>query len=180
MAAKGKKQERHEHDFYQTPWYIVKEIEKFLPADLGDVLDPAAGNGVFQDVLGHKANTWQNVDIRPEASAKGCLTADFLTYCDGLEYDTIITNPPFSLLDDFIDVALTVWGPERLIYFTRLSALEGVGRYNRIWRHHPPRQVVILPRRPSFTGNGKTDQWAYCWLLWGDVPGSGIAWTGCQ
>ncbi len=34
-------------------------------------------------------------------------------------------------------------------------------------------EVCVIPRRPSFTGDGKTDATEYAWFLWGtDRPGT--------
>lgn len=176
------KQPRAEGDLYATPLAIIDTILPYLPKDIGRVLDPAAGDDRFRARLGHLAGEWHSLDIAP--GAEGVEAADFLAWAhEGYHtrkgtVDTVITNPPFSLIENFIVDGLGM-NPKRLIYLARLSVLESGGRYERLWRHarYQPKRVIILPNRPSFRGKGKTDQWAYAWFCWGDVLGRGLGWA---
>ena len=201
--------ERHLSDEYLTPKSIVATLRPYLPERLGLTLDPAAGDGVFQEVLGDRAAQWFNIDIRPEAKAQDCVTANYLVTQDRhwtrdgrpvpmpTSFDTIVTNPPFSLITEFLLTSFTVlngwdwivntvrgnyqpWPPgKRLAFFARLALLEGTGRLEDLWQHPTlrPTAVVTLPRRPKFPGFATQDRWAYAWFLWGDVPVQGLQWV---
>ena len=53
-----------------------------------------------------------------------------------------------------------------LLYLLRLAFLEGQDRGKGLWSDFPPYSVHALSRRPSFTGNGKTDATAYAVYVW--------------
>lgn len=170
--------DRHEHDFYSTPAHVVRGLRPFLPERLGDVLDPAAGDGVFQQELGDMAFEWMNIDIRADAKAVECVIESFLGPPDDSMYgfDTIITNPPFNLIEPFIEQAHAL-KPRRIIYLARLSLLEGKGRFVRIWQRYPPSRVIVLVQRPRFRPDKGSDRWSYAFFCWGDMPpGPAIQW----
>ena len=89
--------------------------------------------------------------------------------------DTIVTNPPYggrsNLAWQFVARALEVAPVGAQIWFLlRLNWLgDGERTHQRAsWLrdgNHPAR-VLILERRPSFTGNGRADASAYAWMLW--------------
>jgi hypothetical protein len=80
-----------------------------------------------------------------------------------------IETLPFRRAEDFARRAL-----ERarvgVALFTRLQWLETVGRYNRLFKDHPPTLIAIYAERvPSHMGRwepkGSTAT-GYCWLIW--------------
>lgn len=83
--------------------------------------------------------------------------------------DWTITNPPFRLAEPFIARALET-SRHGVAVIVRSAFLEGVGRYNALFRFTPPSRVlqfserVVMHRgRLSATGSTAT---AYCWLIW--------------
>lgn len=162
-------------DCYTTPDPVIRSVLPLLPMLLGRTLDPAAGDGAFERVLGHRASTWTNIDIR-DTDAPHFEQRDFLSVSCRGNYETIIANPPFARADDFIRHALEQ-RPYRVVMFGRLALLESRGRFANLWQYFPPRQVAVLVDRPSFIASGNTDRWAYAWFLWGAVPGQGLTWV---
>jgi len=53
-----------------------------------------------------------------------------------------------------------------IFFLLRLAMLESQRRARGLWQEHRPKKVYVLGRRPSFTGNGKTDATAYALYLW--------------
>lgn len=53
-----------------------------------------------------------------------------------------------------------------VLFLLRLAFLEGQDRCKDLWKAHCPLQVSTLGKRPSYTGNGKTDATAYATFLW--------------
>lgn len=53
-----------------------------------------------------------------------------------------------------------------VVFLLRLAFLEGQERCIGLWRQAVPFSVLTLSRRPSFTGNGKTDATAYAVYYW--------------
>lgn len=76
--------------------------------------------------------------------------------------DCIITNPPFSLAMEFLIKSFKE--ADVCIYLLKLAFLETVGRHD-FNKEHPPTNLIILSRRPSFVGGG-TDKAAYAWYIY--------------
>ena len=86
-----------------------------------------------------------------------------------LTADWIVTNPPFRRAEEF---ALKALDRARVgvALFTRLQWLETVGRYQRLFKDHPPTLIAIFAERvPLHMGRweprGSTAT-GYCWLIW--------------
>lgn len=98
------------------------------------------------------------------------------------KFDLIIGNPPYEYAEEFTRQALRLLAPNgRIVFLFRLAFLEGQDRGVGLWRDHPPYRVATCSRRPSFTGNGKTDSTAYACYYWrhghkGDYAGNWLTW----
>jgi hypothetical protein len=85
-------------------------------------------------------------------------------------FDWIITNPPFSLAEQFIERARGINGWQGTAVLVRTSFLEGVGRYERLYRDNPPTLVAqFVERVPMVKGHLSAESvtaTSYCWLVW--------------
>lgn len=93
-----------------------------------------------------------------------------------LKVDFVITNPPFNVAEKFITTALPI-AKEGCAFFTRLSFLESVKRYENIFSVTPPTKVYIFSERVGLR-KGKLDEktasvTCYCWLVWTKTPLAG-------
>jgi len=84
--------------------------------------------------------------------------------------DWIITNPPFRLGEQFFHRAWQIKGVQGVAIIVRTAFLEGVGRYQKIFRLNPPSIVAQFTERVPMvkgrlTAKGSTAT-AYCWLVW--------------
>lgn len=84
--------------------------------------------------------------------------------------DWTITNPPFRLAEPFIARALET-SRVGVAVIVRSAFLEGVGRFNALFRFTPPSQVLqfserVVMHRGKLSAYGSTAT-AYCWLIWG-------------
>jgi hypothetical protein len=81
----------------------------------------------------------------------------------------IITNPPFRLAEQFVHRALTI-ATVGCAMLVRTAFLEGVGRYNGLFRIRPPTLVAqFVERLPMAKGRCLKDAvtaTSYCWLVW--------------
>lgn len=84
--------------------------------------------------------------------------------------DWIITNPPFRLAEQFIERAWQINGVQGVAVIVRTSFLEGIGRYENLFKRNPPsivaqftERVPMVKGRLTATGSTAT---AYCWLVW--------------
>ena len=90
---------------------------------------------------------------------------NFLSFKPIKEYQTIISNPPFSIAQEIIEHCFEIANTDtEIIMLLRLAFLETKKRYD-FWQKHPMNKLYILSKRPSFTGHG-TDATAYAWFVW--------------
>jgi hypothetical protein len=154
------------------------------------LLEPCAGDGVICAL----ARQWgllrehiTAVEVRQEpavaldALASEVYIADYPTWAaealaEGLQYDLIWTNPPFSRLEDFIEASLPLLTPGtgRLALLLRSSFTEAEKRTALLTSHYF--HEYKLNWRSSYLKNGSsnTDRWAYSWCVWtAGYPGIG-------
>lgn len=140
------------------------------------VLDPCSGDGRFRDHLRHHAGgatdagIFLNNDIKGGGDPVLDYSLDFLGD-EAIErwagkFDTVIANPPFKLMTQFIKRSFLV-ARKRVIILGRLAILAGQARFRELHSNSPPASVWIMTRRPSFSGDGKTDvAQEYAWFVW--------------
>jgi hypothetical protein len=174
MSSTNRGAERREHDFYSTPEWCTRALFEHLPM-LQErlVLDPCAGDGAILKVAqGYRLET-HGIELRDVPMPEGATTwwagRDALlsqqSEVYGYRFSNIVTNPPYSLAQEFIEA----WR-DRVHFSAWLLRLNFLGSQKRAawFRQRPPARVLILPRRPSFTG-GATDSCEYAWMVW-DAP----------
>jgi hypothetical protein len=150
-----------------------------LPPDFpknGVWLEPCAGTGaIIRATEGKpelvKPDKWLAVDLSrswdevhfteaPGISPIEWRQGDFLEPWTGGKVDVIVTNPPYSLAEDFITQALKI--APNVVMLLRLNFLASEKR-SRFMRAHTP-DVYVLPNRPGFTTDGHTDSIEYAWF----------------
>lgn len=168
--SKVNKGQRKESDFYQTPysmtWQLI-EREKFCD-DLDDViLEPACGQGAIVKVLkdGNYDHIYQG-DIRTGYN--------FLN--ENNKYKHIITNPPFSLANEFIEKCYEAC-TNKFALLMPLVYLHGQKRYEQnLFRGLT--KVYVFTRMPMLTseirddGKYNTGMQVYAWFIFDQYPES--------
>lgn len=187
MSDTNRGAERAPSDFYPTPepttGLFFRWAEHALPTP-SLIVDPCAGNGAILRVAERYGHECHGVEVRPEEAPDanselgrrwGWLTADALAP-SGMAAElrntlacmpaAIVTNPPYSLARQFIET----WAPS-VPWSAWLLRLNFAGSQKRAsWlMSHRPSHILVLPKRPSFTG-GRTDATEYAWFVW---PGAG-------
>jgi hypothetical protein len=178
MSATGRSDVRRADDFYQTPAWCVRRLMEAVEFPVGYWLEPAAGDGAIiracNQVLTERSEKadWHaselRVEARPALSAlvdptQVFVGTDFLSgVFDGCEWDVAITNPPYSLALAFIQAMLPL--ADHVAVLVRLNFLASARRAG-FFRTEMP-DVYVLPNRPSFTEDGRTDATEYCWAVW--------------
>lgn len=174
---------RVENDYYATPFNATEallnalnESGETLSGDL--ILEPSAGEGHIVKVLKdfYPYNEIVANDIAYRGSRLGIDVnggIDFLNYEPHRKYDTIITNPPFALAQEFIEKALTLTN-RRVIMFAKIQLLEGDKR-RKMFDNSPLKYVYVFSKRVNPLRNGEaTDEngkpWAstmcFAWFVW--------------
>ncbi len=165
---------RSKNDFYPTPYSLclagLRELDHFTPYT---VLDPGAGTGVWG-----KAAKWfwprstvtgvelRNVDM-PTDYDDWNAGEDFRLWKSTIAYELVVGNPPYKYAEAFIRASMKhLIDGGRMALLLRLAFLEGQERRGGLWRDFKPYQVAVCSKRPSFTGNRKTDATAYAMFYW--------------
>ncbi len=172
---KGQISVRRPHDHYVTPLPVICNfLDRYGPLPHGPVLDPAAGTGRFAEALRLRDPDFEidQVEIDPthadalQGPVGSIHIADFLQWQPTRRYRTIITNPPYSLAEEFIRRSMQLVDPANhaVIMLLRLAFLESRKRQP-FWCEFPLQRLYVLSERPSFIG-GATDQAAYAFFVW--------------
>lgn len=175
MSATGRGGERRPHDFYETPPECTRALLRYAMTDddCGPVLDPCCGDGAILRVV---KECWDapvyGFDIDPARNGSHVEIRDALSPRGWEHRGTIITNPPYKHALAFVERAIQEVGNHTVAMLLRLPFLASAARYHFHMNH--PADVYVLSKRPSFTGDGKTDATEYAWFVWGH--GRGGSW----
>jgi hypothetical protein len=134
------KEEKHDH--FDTPGYAVKPLMRYIPPSW-TVWEPTdtAGNSKITTLLRENGNT---------VISTGKAEIDFLYGKPELHFDCVITNPPYSIKDDFIRRCIELGTPWALLL--PVTALEGVNRRKLFSGLGSDFGVMVLDRRVEYTG----------------------------
>lgn len=167
-ASNHSKQEREKMDFYATDPKAIDallEVEDFSKL----ILEPACWMGHLSSRLVEKWHAVLSSDIVDRWY--GCI-ADFFSR-DEWEWD-IITNPPYSLAQEFIERSLKITKPwAKIAMFLKVQFLEGKRR-KEFFKKHPPKVVYVFSERIMCAKNWDFE-WlkrsggsavAYAWYIW--------------
>ena len=155
---------RKKSDFYETPYSLTR---KFLDAEEFDksltVCEPACGAGAISNILKER---WKDglVSAYDEET-------NFLSETGN--YDYIVTNPPFSLAQEFILKAKIVVN-KKFALLLPLSYLHGKKRFDEIYsdKEYPLKKVHVFTRYPMLgdklreDGKYTTGMMVYAWFVW--------------
>ena len=171
--------QRHEKkdslDYFPTPPWATRALFHSIIMPMGmihysdRVLEPACGGGHMVKVLQEYFDKVESCDIADYGQDR---IQDFLAmdYSQVIgAYDWIITNPPFNLAEEFVRKALPMTR-KCVAIFARTQFMEGIGRYERLFKPNPPtiiaqfcERVPIVKGRLSATASTAT---SYDWFVW--------------
>jgi len=174
IAGTSVTRKRVENDFYATPSESTKAIldkEKLF----GSILEPACGNGAISKEI---------IEKYPQIELYSCDLIDrgyglprnsdfFKSEMTQNSVDIVITNPPFSLFQEFAEKALEIVR-DRVILFGKLQALEGQKRATFL-QNSPLRTVYVFKARQNPLRNGSAvdengkpwaNTMAFAWFVW--------------
>lgn len=162
---------RQKDDWYPTP---VRATKALLSKEVFDpyIWEPAAGDGALAEVL--KEHDYGVV--ASDLNEYGYCDAgqDFLMSTKP-ECNSLVTNPPYKLAEQFIHHAINL-GVTKHAWLLRLAFLEGAGRHDRLFDHHPPARIHVFSKRLTIWRGDHIDSntpvmpstgtVAYAWFVW--------------
>jgi len=166
-ASSHSTRERERTDFYSTDPLAVKLLDKF---DLLDREFPywenACGSGKLSNELKRLGYQVYSSDLYDRGY--GDTGIDFFK-CKERWKGNILTNPPYSFINDWILHSLDL-ATNKVYIFCRIQTIETIGRYNKIFQDNPP--VLICPfvkriqcyRNDDISLNGSAV--CYAWFIW--------------
>lgn len=153
MSSTNRGADRMTNDMYPTPAATIDSLLAVMSIpNWASFHEPCRGNGAIYDKV-------QLADRTHCEIAEGI---DYLSTDIGT-VDLIISNPPFSLALEFLQKSLQEAGT--VCYLLRLNFL-GSQKRRAFWQANRPSHVLVLSKRPCFTGDGKTDSIEYAWFCW--------------
>jgi hypothetical protein len=178
-------------DYFPTPPWATRAVFRHVLPELGggvvgSVWEPACGEGHMAEVI-------------TEIASSAVIASDIFSYSYGVapfdflndppldHPEWIITNPPFKLACEFTLRAFDL-AREGVAMLVRTQWIEGVGRYEKLFRDRPPSLYApFVERVPMVKGRWDPDAssaTSYAWFVWRmGVPGSPrIFWIppGCR
>lgn len=150
---------RNEADFYPTPSEVTVSLLNFLdlPKETR-IWEPACGKG-------HMVLTFMSHGYRNVVGTDLNFGVDFLT-CAGMDCDWIITNPPFSIADKFIERA---WNTGKPFAFVLKSQYWHAKRRYELFQKCMPSHILPLIWRPDFmfgTRGSGSPTMDIIWCVW--------------
>lgn len=147
---------KSKHDNIYTPYSMTEQLLENEKFDYNKtVLEPACGNGAINKIL------WKDNESTFKFGAfydiNFMRSENFLN--ENWHYNYIITNPPFSLWDKFVEKSKQV-ATEKFAFLGRLEFLTGIGRYyNLLYRQpsYPLTKVYIFVRKANLMFNTPKD-----------------------
>ncbi len=149
-------------------WFWYRELYQRAPqaeSFEGPVWEPARGDGAIARELSNAGLDVVATDLNDRGH--GRRRVDFLMEYKPLGRE-IVTNPPYSLANEFIRHALSLRA-DKVVMLMRLAFLEGIKRSDIIdnaglARVHVFRErLIMVPKGVSITGNGDG---AIAWFVW--------------
>jgi hypothetical protein len=177
LAGGNSTTEKAENDFYATDPETVKLfLDEFYYNEydnIDKIWENACGNGNISETLKEYFIDTKTISTDLIDRGYGMEGIDFLNTSFNPNADLIITNPPFSLVNDFIKGGLKKTN-RYLVYLCKIQLLETVGR-KELLENSPLKYVYVHSKRQATWKNGEPldpngKPWAttmcLAWFVW--------------
>ena len=171
MSATSRGKKRNARDFYETPEWVTHALVQ-SESLFHHLYEPACGTGSILRVLSSYAKS-SGSDMH-EGSVAICKESgldaevlDFLAENTPPFFGDIVMNPPYRHAAEFVRKALEMADSRmKVCALLRLNFLgSSRKRIDLVGPDSPLKAVHVLSKRPSFTGNGRTDACEYAWFV---------------
>lgn len=165
---------RHPQDFYPTEIGVCRAALTLIKTSIiSTIIDPGAGTGVWgqaaREKYANRAKIWgvELRDVPPSEYYDTWLQSDFMT-AELPHADLVIGNPPYKFAEQFVrkSIELVSRNAGYVLLLLPWNFCGGQDRRTGLWARYKPTAVYVMSRRPSFTGDKKTDMTEYGLYLW--------------
>ena len=157
--------DRSKTDFYPTPENVTIALMEYLDLPDYTIWEPACGEGHIVEAL--KDLGFNVVATELHNRGYGSCGIDYLRTANTPGYcDWIITNPPFSLSEQFIRKSIEHGKPFAMLL---KSQYWHSSRRRKLFEEYKPRAVLPLTWRPDFLFGAKSGSptMECIWTVWG-------------
>jgi len=174
LAGTSTTRERVENDYYATPYSATEMLLNNVEFN-GDFLEPCVGGGHIVDVLKKYYDSEITCCDIVNRGYSNTIIADFLTHNFNRKFDNIVTNPPYSLAQEFLEKGMEVINDGgKIAMFLKIQFLEGAKR-KEMFKKYPPKYIYVFSKRQNPWRNGspvdeKGKPWSstmcFAWFIW--------------
>lgn len=177
LAGTSTTRNRIENDYYATAYESTKALMDVEQFNGNSYLEPCVGGGHIAEMI---KEYYPNAQIYGydlvDRGYKDTKVCNFLTYdFNGQTFDNVITNPPYSLAQEFLEKSMSVVKNNgKVAMFLKIQFLEGAKR-RKMFEKFPPKYIYVFSKRQNPWRNGSpTDEkgkpWAstmcFAWFVW--------------
>lgn len=149
--------QNQKNDELYTPKYAITPILKYIPKGIKIWECTDFGESNITKVL--KEEGYEVISTHKN-------NFNFLTDEPNFDFDMIVTNPPYSLKDEFLKKCYEYKKPFMLLL--PITALEGVER-GKMYRDYGI-SVLVFDKRISYMNNGKSSYFNTSWFCYNVLP----------
>jgi hypothetical protein len=159
MSQRNSGYKRKDRDAYETPAWVTLALIPHLPWQPGQVWEPAAGSGLMVEALMRAG-----LDVASSDIADG---DDFLHMSKLPGCNAIITNPPYTLAQEFIEHALEITKPDGLVAMLLLADYDHAATRAHLFHECPAfaKKVVLTRRIVWFDDGTSSPSYNHAWWL---------------
>lgn len=148
LAGMSTTRDRVEDDYYATPYEATKMLLDTVRFD-GNFLEPCVGGGHIAEIIKEYYNSEVFGSDLVDRGYPNTYTADFLTHNFDRKFDNIITNPPYSLAQEFLEKGMEVINENgKIAMFLKIQFLEGAKR-REMFEKYPPKYIYVFSKRQN-------------------------------
>ena len=169
---------RVENDYYATNPKAVEMLLMNYPFHAATILEPCVGGGHIANAINDfftNKRVITGLDL-VDRGYPNTIVQDFLTWETNRKFEGIITKPPFSLAQEFIEKGMKLLTDDgQMAMFLKIQFLEGAKR-KEFFEKYPPKYIYVFRNRMATWNNGNEvdpntgKRWAttmcHAWFIW--------------
>ena len=169
---------RVENDYYATNPKAVEMLLTNYSFHAATILAPCVGGGHIANAINNffaNQRVITGLDL-VDRGYPNTIVQDFLTWETDRKFEGIITNPPFSLAQEFIEKGMKLLTDDgQMAMFLKIQFLEGIKR-KEFFEKYPPKYIYVFRNRMATWNNGNEvdpntgKRWAttmcHAWFIW--------------